>query len=373
MLRTATRAASLAFVICGLTLLYLRDAGVMNVSLAVLPGLDSATVSRLSASQELSVLAQVVGNGSPSIAFAEPGLGLAACDHRWAEQGASWDRCPEAGSSYLGDSAGTRLSASEIKRGDWPWPYDGDPGRLTAAARQLQPGDWTDWIPAGPEAGQSGDRAGLCRVYRVEEDYYYLTPLYSGQSPPHVPGPAPSWVEKDPPSTDFFFRHLVDVSAASAESKTEPAPPVEGPRFVVLVDSLLQGVLQAYGDATVEEGLARSLRDEALRIVDKRLALQLLTMGGRFCQVVIGGPAEAPLLWTNCPGEQCRPPEDGSPWLRACLTARLGFDPGAGSVAAVDSSTAAASAQGQPAVEEETYVTLSAEVLVSQPVSDPQP
>ena len=373
MLKTATRAVSLAFVICGLTLLYFRDDGVMNVSLAVLPGLDSATVSRLSASQELSVLAQVVGDGSPSIAFAEPGLGLASCDQGWAGQGPSWETCPEAESSYLGDSAGRRLSALEIRRGDWPWPYDGDPERLTAAARQLQPGDWTDWIPAGPEAGQSGDRAGLCRVYRVEKDYYYLTPLYSGESPPHVPWPAPSWVEKDHPSTDFFFRHLVDVSSASADSETETVAPVEGPRLVVLVDYLLQSVLQAYGEATDEEGLARSLRDEALRVVDKRLSLQLLTMGGRFCQVVIGGTAEAPLLWTNCPGEQCRPPKDGSPWLRACLQARLGFDTGAGNVAAVDSSTVAASTQGQPAVEEATYVTLSAEILGSQPVSDPQP
>ncbi|MEO2137464.1 MAG: hypothetical protein ABGY28_08430 [bacterium] len=373
MLKTATRAVSLAFVICGLILLYIRDDGAMTVSLAVLPGLDSASVSRLSASQELSVLAQVVGGGSPSIAFAEPGVGLAACDQGWAGQGSWWGSCPETGSSYLGDSAGTRLSDLEIRRGDWPWPYDGDPKRLTAAARLLEPGDWTDWIPAGPEAGQSGDSAGHCRVYRIEKDYYYLTPLYSGDSPPHVPWPAPSWVEKEPPSTDFFFRHLVDVSAASAESETEPIPAVEGPRFVVLVDFLLQSVMQAYGEATDEEGLARSLNDEALRVVDKRLSNQLLTMGGRFCQVVIGGTAASPLLWTNCPGEQCRPSADGSPWLRACLQARLGFDPGARNVAAGDSLTVAASAQIEPAVEDETYVTLSAEVLVSQLVSDPQP
>jgi hypothetical protein len=372
-LKTATRAVSLAFVICGLTLLYFRDDGVMNVSLAVLPGLDSATVSRLAANQELSVLAQVVGDGFPSIAFAEPGLGLAACDQGWAGQGASRESCPEAGSSYLGDSAGKRLSALEIRRGDWPWPYDGNPERLTAAARQLEPGDWTDWIPAGPEAGQSGDRAGLCRVYRVEKDYYYLTALYSGESPPHVPWPAPSWVEKDPPSTDFFFRHLVDVSAASAEIDTETVAPVEGPRFVVLVDPLLQSVRQAYGEATDEEGLARSLGDEALRVVDKRLSLQLLPLGGRFCQVVIGGTAAAPILWTNCPGEQCRPPKDGSPWLHACLQARLGFDTGVGNGAAADSSIVAASAPGQLAAEEATYVTLSAEVLVKQPVSDPEP
>ncbi len=373
MLKAASRAVSLAFLICGLTLLYFRDHGVMNVSLAVLPGLDSATVSRLSARQELSVLSQVVGDGFPSIAFTEPGFGLAVCDQGWAGQGASGESCPEAGSSYLGDSAGSRLSAQEIRRGDWPWPYDGDSERLSAAARQLQPGDWTDWIPAGPEARQSGGRVGFCRVYRVEKDYYYLTPLYSGESPPHVPWPVPSWVEKDPPSTDFFFRHLVDVSAPSAESETEPVPSVEDPRFVVLVDPLLQSVLQAYGEATDEEGLARSLRDEAMRVVDKRLSLQLLTMGGRFCQVVIGGTAAAPLLWTNCPGEQCRPPKDGSPWLGACLQARLGFDTSAGNVAAADSSTVAASAPAQPAAEEATYVTLSAEFLVSQPVSDPKP
>lgn len=373
MLKTATRAVSLAFVICGLALLYFRDDGVMNVSLAVLPGLESATVSRLATNQELSVLSQVVGDGFPSIAFAEPGLGLAACNQGWAGQGAWRESCPEAGSSYLGDSAGKRLSALEIRRGDWPWPYDGNPERLTAAALQLEPGEWTDWIPAGPEAAQSGDRTGLCRVYRVEKDYYYLTPLYSGESPPHVAWPAPSWVEKDPPSTDFFFRHLVDVSAASAESDSEAVELVEGPRFVVLVDSLLQSVLQAYGEATDEEGLARSLGDEALRVVDKRLSLQLLPLGARFCQVVIGGTATAPLLWTNCPGEQCRPPKDGSPWLRACLQARLGFDVGVGDVAEADSSIVAASAPAQLATEESTYVTLSAEVLVKQPVSDPQP
>ena len=245
MLKTAARAVSLAFVVCGLILLYIRDDGAMTVSLAVLPGLDSASVSRLSASQELSVLAQVVGAGSPSMVFAEPGIGLAACSQDGAGQGSWWGSCHKTENSYLGHSAGKRLSNLEIRRGDWPWPYDGDPKRLTAAARLLEPGDWTDWIPAGPEAGQSGDSAGHCRVYRVEKDYYYLTPLYLGDSPPHVPWPAPSWVEKDPPLTDFFFRHLVDVSAGLAESKNEPIPAVEGPRFVVLVDFLLQSVMQA--------------------------------------------------------------------------------------------------------------------------------
>jgi hypothetical protein len=135
---------------------------------------------------------------------------------------------------FVGDSTGRVADASVVSRGRVEWPYREASREIVAATDSLAIGESTDWVDV--QQSQPDGRSGRFRVYRLDDDTYYLTPVYrrTYEMPPATVASATSsslagdselYVADDASSTassarvlDYLLPHASDISRDRAEA-----------------------------------------------------------------------------------------------------------------------------------------------------------
>jgi len=197
---------------------------------------------------------------------------------------------------FIGDNAGTVASMAAVKRGELAWPYVQGAQRAREAVAGLSPGKASDWISVG--SAPPDDRTGMFRIYRLDADAVYLSPVYRAATPAskYVPGaPArlvyvpddPAWTVDSSRLRDYFYVHARDLTGARADLATELA----AGRWPLLVyfESLLGLVEQAYPARPAKLASADEtvLRD-AYHAIDSRIGRLVSAAGPRTAIVLLG-------------------------------------------------------------------------------------
>ncbi len=126
-------------------------------------------------------------------------------------------------SDFVGGSSGVVVDAAVILGRRVGWPYAMSVTQLETVADALEVGHWSGWISAEVEKDSS---KGMFKVYRLDPDLYYLTPLYS-TPPPGVPG---------------------DVAPDSLSPSAAQAPTHLYDHVLELTDPKAAGALELLGD-----------------------------------------------------------------------------------------------------------------------------
>jgi len=218
----------------------------------------------------------------------------------------SWQGLPGADESraFVGDSTGRVADASLVTRGRVDWPYREASREIVAAVESLEVGGASEWIEVSQP--QPDSRRGNFRLYRLDEDAYYLTPIYrrTFDLPPATVLPTAGdtdetralYVADDTSFTaassrilDYLLPHAAAVSRDRAEAARRIAT---GPwEVLVYYETLLStayGVHAGLLDASEEGGVptAADLADE-YRQVDAQIGRMLEAAGPGTLLVVL--------------------------------------------------------------------------------------
>jgi hypothetical protein len=163
------------------------------------------------------------------------------------------------------------VNALAVSRGRVEWPYRAASQAVVAATDTLEVGQASEWLDV--QQPQPDERSGKFRIYRLEEDAFYLTPVYrrvSDLPPATVSSTAPEddliaslYVADDASFTaassrvlDYLLPHAGDVSRDRAEAARRLAT---GPwQLMVYFETLLRtgyGVHAALLDVSEEGGV----------------------------------------------------------------------------------------------------------------------
>ena len=137
-------------------------------------------------------------------------------------------------------------------------------------------------------------RDGVFRIYRLDQDTAYLSPVYRAATPArrYVPGVGehllyvpddPAWTVDSTRLRDYFYRHVRDLTAVRAELAVDLA----AGRWPLLVyfDPLLGLVEQAYcANGQQPDDIAR----DAYATVDARIGALAQAAGPETAIVVVG-------------------------------------------------------------------------------------
>ncbi|MEE8311332.1 MAG: hypothetical protein V3R77_03680, partial [Candidatus Binatia bacterium] len=77
---------------------------------------------------------------------------------------------------FVGDNLGTLANYQRLSRADIDWPYAAAASRVAESVEELEPGDGSDWIEVVQPRGDG--RKGRFRLYRLDENVVYLSPVY---------------------------------------------------------------------------------------------------------------------------------------------------------------------------------------------------
>jgi hypothetical protein len=212
---------------------------------------SSSLVGELVASGDVrsldSVVAAIVGSASDSAtqtgtsstplwsalahgARASIIVGISGADRAEAGGSAIVLPGPEPSGGFLGSNLGLTTNLDRLSRGDVPWPYSVDPAKLLAARAEISVGEVTPWIEMSvPVANSRDSRRGLVRVYALDEDTVYLTPMYTRYRAGTAATPEP-YVADDPSLVvlssrvgEYLPRHVSDLAQTRVALATELA------------------------------------------------------------------------------------------------------------------------------------------------------
>lgn len=142
---------------------------------------------------------------------------------------------------FIGDSTGRVVTESLLSRGRVEWPYRAASSGIVNAAGSLEIGLASEWLEV--RQPQPDSRTGWFRIYRLDDETYYLTPVYrrtfelpqntvlpaddsaGGASQRFVADDA-SYAASSSRLVDYLLPHAADVSRDRAEAarrlSTEP-------------------------------------------------------------------------------------------------------------------------------------------------------
>lgn len=137
---------------------------------------------------------------------------------------------PDPAGGFIGSNLGLTTNVDRLSRGDAPWPYSVDPTRLLAARAEISVGEVTPWIELSVPVDDSRDsKRGLVRVYALDEDTVYLTPVYARYRAGTAATPEP-YVADDPSlvvlssrAGEYLPRHASDLAQTRVALATELA------------------------------------------------------------------------------------------------------------------------------------------------------
>jgi len=191
-----------------------------------------------------------------------------------------------------GDSAGQLVNGATVLAGELAWPYVTSADAAARAAGRLKRGEWSDWIHV--PLGSSPARDGSFRLFRVDAERFYLTPVFLSGIDPHAWDEAP-WALAGP-----GFEQLEDAVSDAARAKFQVALDAAGPEWdlTVYFDTLAASATRSHARLTAlqaravpgryrtrEESLAEVRKDYSE--VDHQLGELRAKSGDRTCVAVL--------------------------------------------------------------------------------------
>lgn len=189
---------------------------------------------------------------------------------------------------FVGDNVGMVANFQHLSRADVDWPYAAAAAEVAEVVAGLEVGASSDWI----DVVQPGDdgRAGRFRLYRLDENVVYATPVYRVIEPA-APWDAsgyvaddPSWATTSSRLGDYYFEHVAEL----AESRAVAAAELAGRDWHLMVyfDATLASVVRAATLVGEPEGAAV---EAAYRALDARVAAIVDAVRPSTAVVVVGG------------------------------------------------------------------------------------
>jgi hypothetical protein len=192
---------------------------------------------------------------------------------------------------FIGDSAGRVVKLAAVRRGSLGWPYQAAAERVAGEIADLSPGDASEWIRL--QLPEPDGRGGVFRVYRLERDSAYVTPVYRSAKPAgdYVRGMGarlvyvaddPSWSARSSRLRDYY-RHARDLTAVRAEL----AAGLARGRWPLLV---YFDPLPALVEPTASAGGRQraALARDAYETIDARVGALMAAAGPRTAIVLLG-------------------------------------------------------------------------------------
>ncbi|MFQ5477384.1 MAG: hypothetical protein ACE5E4_02075 [Candidatus Binatia bacterium] len=181
---------------------------------------------------------------------------------------------------FVGGSAGIVVTLRDLVGSSLPHQYQPAVARAGRAAGTLASGHWSAWIETRGEP--DGRSNGVFRIYRLDSERYYFTPVYrvfggGGLDESAYVSVDPSWAHSPPPTSDFFLKHLIEISQKRLELAL--SGDWEDARLVVYVDPLVANVRFAYSGGEDEELEQRVIKG-AYSVLDRRVG-EILGSYGR--------------------------------------------------------------------------------------------
>ncbi len=198
---------------------------------------------------------------------------------------------------FIGDDTGL-VSRPEALRGqDVAWPYESAARTVAEWVHELGPGGVSAWIGISDGAG---NRKGIFRIYVLDSDVAYLTPVYARTvDPSEISTSAgeslyvaddPSSSILDEPVKQILARHVNDLARDRAGAAATLA---QGRwRLMIYVDTAVSTLHQLYtGEDLVapREDLVRAYVD-----LDDRLATVIEATGPKTAVVLLGMEPQIP-------------------------------------------------------------------------------
>jgi hypothetical protein len=197
---------------------------------------------------------------------------------------------PNPGRGFVGSSTGVVLGRRAIERGPLPWPYSDERKRLQDIASTMQPGTESEWVEWQETGGESA-RVGLLKAYRLDDETFYVTPIYLRYSsagdlaPTTYVADDPSEVHTTSRATEYLPRHARTLADARAALALRVLTEREWDLFVY-VDRRLAFVRNAHpGD---EDDVIPSTLTEAYEELDELLGRALTDVGDRTVALLVG-------------------------------------------------------------------------------------
>jgi hypothetical protein len=137
---------------------------------------------------------------------------------------------PNPAKGFLGSNLGLTTNIDRLARGDAPWPYSVAAAELTAARAEVSIGGTSSWVElSAPDESSRRSRSGLARVYALDEETVYVTPVYTRYAAPTVSNSEP-YVADDPSvvvvssrAEEVLPRHASDLARTRVALATELA------------------------------------------------------------------------------------------------------------------------------------------------------
>ncbi len=137
---------------------------------------------------------------------------------------------PNPAKGFLGSNLGLTTSIDRLARGDAPWPYSVAAAELTAARSEVSIGGASSWVElSAPDKTSRHPRSGLVRVYALDEEAVYVTPVYTRYTAPSGSTAEP-YVADDPSvvvvssrANEVLPRHASDLARTRVELASELA------------------------------------------------------------------------------------------------------------------------------------------------------
>jgi len=216
---------------------------------------------------------------------------------------------PDSALGFLGSNLGWTTNVDRLSRGDVPWPYSIDATRLVAARAEISVGEATPWIELSVPVENSRDsKRGLVRVYALDEDAVYVTPVYTryragtASTPEPYVADDPSLVVLSSRAGEYLPRHASDLARNRVARATELATERRWD-LLVYVDRriAISAKIERAGSSTPSEqddvatsmGSSASLTTTAYLDVDRSMT-EMLEVAGPSAVVLVVGIHDAP-------------------------------------------------------------------------------
>lgn len=218
---------------------------------------------------------------------------------------------PDPTDGFIGSNLGVVMNRKLIERGAAPWPYSLVTSPLEDATEALGASDRTAWIEvSGPGAA---DREGIARVYALDEDTVYLSPVYTryvreadDESEPYV-ADDPSTLRVSSRAREYLPRHVSELASARFAAAAAVARSVPWELFVyvdrqlALAEAMEEEVRVGTGEIHDPGRGDRAPSSDLAQVyaeVDSRLSQLAAAAGPRGVVLVVGIDASSRTMST---------------------------------------------------------------------------
>jgi hypothetical protein len=240
--------------------------------------------------------------GRPSVVVNVPGTQRLDLDGLVVLPGA------DAADGFIGDNTGRVVSIAPAASERFAWPYTAASEETDRWLESLTSGQTSEWIEV--QEPPPDDRRGFFRIYLLDRDTAYLTPVYRrvysatdvgvGHGNLRYVADDPSWATVSSRIGDYYARHLRDVTASRSEVARELA--AGDWRLFVYFETLLAPLhhVSAAPDRTPADGGMTGAPDRSAwldadyREVDHRVGQLVDAAGSATLVILLGSDAESP-------------------------------------------------------------------------------